>query len=70
MYAHIALKAIKCMNVRQAKKIIDVLIASTTISTTKKQVNVNHSSIDKSCGCYKAVLKKDTEVGLLKWIIA
>jgi hypothetical protein len=25
------------------------------------QVNVNHSSLDKSCGCYKAVLKKYTE---------
>jgi chaperonin GroEL (HSP60 family) len=25
------------------------------------QVNANHSSLDKSCGCYKAVLKKYTE---------
>ena len=34
------------------------------------QVNVNHSSLDKSCSCYRVVLKKYIEDGLLKWIIA
>ena len=35
------------------------------------QVNVNHSSLDKSCSCYRAILKKIyREDGLLKWIIA
>jgi hypothetical protein len=28
---------------------------------TTEQVNVNHSSLDKSCSCYKAVLKRFTE---------
>jgi len=35
------------------------------------QINVHHSSLDKSCSCYKAILKKvHREDGLLKWIIA
>jgi len=40
MYAHTMPKAIQCINVKQVKKIIDVLTASTTISTTKQRKSV------------------------------
>jgi hypothetical protein len=71
-YAHTVPKAIKCINVKlrkESQRCVNCINYNTYNKTT--QANVNHSSLDKNCSFYLAVLKKvHGEDGLLKWTIA
>jgi len=58
-YAHTVPKAIKCMNVKLRKESQRCVTYINYNKTT--QVNVNHSSLDKNCSFYLAVLKKYME---------
>ena len=58
----------ECKASKENHRYVKCIIYNKYNKTT--QFNVNHSSLDKSCGCYKAGLKKYREDGLLKWIIA